>query len=139
MLSASQITKIRNGLAKAFGLLAGDSVTHVTKAGKKTTLYSIMYDWDEARAEGLFIDEAGTRDENERYLLFENSYLTTMGVSIAATDTYEIGSEVWQMSNKTIIRKKIVPIAGIQNFTWITIRRAVELNTDLTGTITYTP
>lgn len=139
MLSAAQITKIRNGLAKAFGLLAGDSITHVTKANVRTTLYSIMYDWEEARAEGIFIDEAGIRDENERYLLFENSYLTTMGVTISATDTYEIGGEVWQMSNKTIIKKKIVPIAGIQSLTWITVRRAVELNTDLTGTISYTP
>lgn len=139
MISSSQITKIRNGLARAFGLLAGDSVTHVTKAGKKTTLYAIMYDWEEARAEGIFIDEAGVRNENERFLLFENSYLTTMSVTISPTDTYEIDSEVWQMSNKTILKKKIVPIAGIQNFTWVIIRKAVELNTDLTGTITYTP
>lgn len=139
MISSAQITKIRTAFARMFSLLAGDSVTHVTKAAKKTTIYCIMYDWEEARAEGLLVDEAGVRDENERYLLFENSYLTTNSVTISATDSYEIGGEVWQMSNKAIIKKKLVPIAGIHSFTLITVRKAVELNTDLTGTISYTP
>ena len=122
-----------------FDLLAGDTVVHVTKANKKTTLLAIMYDWEEARAESLIADVAGVRNENERFLLFENQYLTTKGVDIKPTDTFEIDSELWQLSTKTIIRKKLVPIAGIHDFTLVNVRKAVELNTDLTGTISYTP
>ena len=122
-----------------FDLLAGDTVIHVTKANVKTTLYAIMYDWDEARAESLVVDEAGIRNENERFLLFENSYLTSKSVTINPTDTFEIDSEIWQLSTKQAIRKRMVPLAGIQNITLVNIRKAVELNTDLTGSISYTP
>lgn len=139
MLSAAHIAKIRAGFARMFDLLAGDTVVHVTKASKKTTLLAIMYDWEEARAESLIADVAGVRNENERFLLFENQYLTTKGVDIKPTDTFEIDSELWQLSTKTIIRKKLVPIAGIHDFTLVNVRKAVELNTDLTGTISYTP
>lgn len=139
MLSAANIAKIKAGFARMFDLLAGDTVVHVTKANKKTTLLAIMYDWEEARAESLIADVAGVRNENERFLLFENQYLTTKSVTIAPTDTFEIDNEVWQLSTKTIIRKKLVPIAGIHDFTLVNIRKAVELNTDLTGTISYTP
>lgn len=139
MLSAANIAKILAGFARMFDLLAGDTVVHVTKANKKTTLLTIMYDWEEARAESLIADVAGVRNENERFLLFENQYLTTKSVTIAPTDTFEIDNEVWQLSTKTIIRKKLVPIAGIHDFTLVNIRKAVELNTDLTGTISYTP
>lgn len=139
MLRADQITKIRNGFRQMFDLLAGDSITHIKSNGTRTSIYAIMYDWDEAKAESLIIDEAGIRNENERYLLFENSYLTSKSVTIATTDTFEIDSEIWQISNKAIVKKKIAPIAGIQSFTWITVRKAVEINTDVTGTISYTP
>lgn len=139
MLSAAQITKIQNGISRMFDLLAGDTVIHVTKAGVKTTVYAIMYDWDEARAESLVVDEAGVRNENERYLLFENSYLASKSVTILPTDTFEINSELWQMSTKQPILKKLVPLAGIHDLTLITVRKAVELNTDLAGTISYTP
>ena len=139
MLNQSQMTKIRNGISRVFDLLAGDTVIHVTKANVKTTLYAIMYDWDEARAESLVVDEAGIRNENERFLLFENSYLTSKSVTINPTDTFEIDNEIWQLSTKQPIRKRMVPLAGIQNITLVNIRKAVELNTDLTGTISYTP
>lgn len=139
MLSQAQITKIQNGISRMFDMLAGDTVVHATKAGVKTTIYAIMYDWEEARAESLVVDEAGIRDENERYLLFENSYLTSKSVTIKPTDTFEINNELWQMSVKQPIRKKLVPLAGIHNVTLVNIRKAVELNTDLTGTISYTP
>ena len=139
MLNQSQMTKIRNGISRMFDLLAGDTVIHVTKANVKTTLYAIMYDWDEARAESLVVDEAGIRNENERFLLFENSYLTSKSVTINPADTFEIDSEIWQLSTKQAIRKRMVPLAGIQNITLVNIRKAVELNTDLTGSISYTP
>lgn len=139
MLSQAQITKIQNGISRMFDMLAGDTVVHVTKAGAKTTIYAIMYDWEEARAESLVVDEAGIRDGNERYLLLENSYLASKSVTIKPTDTFEINNELWQMSVKQPIRKKLVPLAGIHNVTLVNIRKAVELNTDLTGTISYTP
>ena len=122
-----------------FDLLAGDSVTHITKTGTQTSLYSMMFDWEEARAESLIIDEAGIRNENERYLLFENTYLASKSVTIQPTDTFQIDSEIWQLANKAIIKKKIVPIAGLQSFTLVTVRKAVELNKNTSGTISYTP
>ena len=139
MLRSDQITKIRDGLSRMFALLAGDTVTHITKAGVRTQLLSIMWDWDQARAEGLVIDEAGIRNQNERFLLFEKTYLTSKSVTISATDTYEIDSELWQMSDSTPIVTRTVPICGVHNLIQVTIRKAVELNTDATGVITYTP
>lgn len=99
----------------------------------------MMFDWEEARAESLIIDEAGIRNENERYLLFENTYLASKSVTIQPTDTFQIDSEIWQLANKAIIKKKIVPIAGLQSFTLVTVRKAVELNKNTSGTISYTP
>ena len=139
MLGDAHKTRIANAFRKMFDLLAGDNVTHITKTGSQTSLYSMMFDWEEARAESLIIDEAGIRNENERYLLFENTYLTSKSVTIQPTDTFQIDSEIWQIANKAIIKKKIVPIAELQSFTLVTVRKAVELNKNTSGTISYTP
>lgn len=116
---------IASAFAEVWGLIAGDSVTHVTSSDEETQLLTIMD--DTLVGEGMLFDPAGIRDQDSRDLCFLKSYLSSCGVAIEPTDHFQINGERWDYVENAPIKDALNPLGGIQDIIVVRVRRAVEL------------
>ena len=129
MLRTGQISRIRNGIKKAHDLLAGDTITHVNFAnGTETELTCIFQNLDQQSFKGLQIDSSGVVDYKIYEVQFENSYLTTEGVSISEQDHVVFEGRQLDFIKSEELKQYIVPICGIHNLTVCRLEDSVRIN-----------
>jgi hypothetical protein len=129
-MDAAQIAEIKDGLEQALTLLSGDAVTHVTAAGKETSLLTLRYDVAASSkyAEGMKIDNAGLMLDEAQEMSFLTSYLAAQKVTLDVTDHWLINGERWDYVKDAPLLVNQVPIVGIHNIVTVYVRKAVELN-----------
>jgi hypothetical protein len=110
-------------------LLAGDYVVWVRESdGAQTGVLSVMSDSTTNDAkEGLDVGSGGLLQRNMRTLSFMTTWLSELGVDLRAAGWFLIQGDRWDLMKDEPVLEAQVPIAGIQNVTTVTVRRAGEL------------
>lgn len=129
MLRQSQIDRIRSKFKKAHDLLAGDTITHVDfNTGVSTDLLCIFADLDQESFKGVQIDPSGVIANSIYEVQFENSYLEDMEVTISEEDYFWKDNKKLVFAKSEQLKRNIVPIAGIHNFTVIRLIDSTQFN-----------
>lgn len=129
MLRHSQIDRIRSKFKQAHDLLAGDTITHVNfHNGTQTDLLCIFADLDQESFKGIQIDSSGVIASAIYEVQFENSYLEEQNVTISEDDYFIKDSKKLEFAKSEQLKRYIVPIAGIHNFTVIRLIDSTQFN-----------
>lgn len=129
MLRQSQIDRIRAKFKQAHDLLAGDTITHVNfHNGHQTDLLCIFADLDQESFKGIQIDGSGIVASAIYEVQFENSYLLEQGVTISEDDRFYKDGRLLEFAKSEQLKRYIVPIAGIHNFTVIRLVDNTQFN-----------
>jgi hypothetical protein len=104
------------------------------------SLLTIAYDYETGNrfAEGLDIDNAGSRLHDAREMTFLSTYLTAQGVDLSEISYWLINGERWDFIVEAPVQTALVPIAGIHNLVVLSVRKAIELEqTQPSGSFTF--
>jgi hypothetical protein len=144
-MNAQELAEIGAAFEDVYEFLAGDAMTLIdpdAEDDEGIDLVGIRWepDTDRSTFEGLEIDAAGMRNQEERNVLFLKSYLVTKQATIVPTKHFLINGDRWDFAKDKPIRTELAPLGGWQGLLMVTIRKAVELNKSTAGTeFTYAP
>lgn len=129
---------IRNSLVRVsrtgWDFAAGELVTLCRKDGFRKNLLTLRWTRDRDNAEGLWLDEAGIRDQGEAMLLFHVGYLQSQGVeTVEPDDWFEILGERWDLDRRNQRVIATGPTADNHAVIRVVVRKAVELNKTIDG------
>ena len=128
--SAQEITAANTHCLEFIPTVAFDgAIDSVSCVMVRQSLLTVEYDYPTGNkfAEGLEIDNAGSRLHDARELSFLSTYLDAQGVDIHEVDYWLINGERWDFLKDAPIQTRLVPIAGIHNIIGVSVRKAVEL------------
>jgi len=126
-MTPTQINRVTSALARAWGVIAGDTITHIAPDETQTELVCIFFDTTGASDEGVSVGGAGITQGAIREVSFLRETLDTAGVTITAESRFLIDGALWDvMANEGHIYEAQVPIAGIHNIISVFIRKAIE-------------
>lgn len=129
MLRQTQISRIRAGLKKAHDLLAGDTITHVDfTTGVETSLICIFSDLDQESFQGIQVDSSGVIGNAIYEVQFENDYLQEKNITITEQDHFLKDGRKLEFAKSEQLKRYVVPICAIHNFTVIRLIDAVREN-----------
>jgi len=133
-MNVLQVSRLARTLEKVFNYVADDNGTWVDSNGTETAVRFIGYD---SGGVGLDIDSSGMRDEGARDLFFRKKDLTAWDITIDPTGYLIWNSERWDLMEKAAIQDTVIPLDGIHNFVSARFRKSVELNSAVSGNITF--
>ncbi len=118
---------------KGWEFQAGETVTAVDPDGVEHELQTIDVPKDSISGQGIAIDQAGIRDQAQRYLRFHQSYLSQQGIELTPAWHFMIDGERWDPSKDAAIETYRFTVR-------ISIRKSVELNSSANvSEFTYEP
>lgn len=116
---------------------SGDIWIYVAPDGTEYSICTVDWSNAQARAEGLEIFGAGVADQEERILVFLKSYLEAAGVTKfdPAGGYFKCAGVRYDFQADRPIIVHAGPSDDTSNLIWFTVRKAVELEHTVSGSI----